>query len=59
MKGFIVDEMIDRKKGMTHSQLVAKLERNMQEFNAEAGIVIPKSMSKIMKKFEKDFPINL
>lgn len=58
MKGFIVDEMIERKKGMTHSQLVAKLERNMQEFTAEANIVIPKSIDKMMKKFGKDFKIN-
>ena len=55
MKGFIVDEMIERKKGMTHSQLVAKLERSMKEFTAEAEIVIPKHLNKIMKGFEKHF----
>lgn len=57
MKGFIVDEMVERKKGMTHTQLVAKTERMMAELGADMEANLPRHLKKMEKEFEKNFNI--
>ncbi len=44
MKGFIVEEMVKRKRGKTTAELVAKLEHDLTEFNEEHTITFNREM---------------
>lgn len=47
MKGFIVDQMIENKKGKTIEELSSNLEYILREWRSDADVTIPKHLKKI------------
>lgn len=54
MKGFIVDQMIESKKGKTMEELASNLESSLREWRSEADIIIPKFLKRNSTEFNKN-----